>query len=199
MGKPLNVLWIYFERHDGQAVTTDDFVAVMEAAAQQDLSQFKLWYQQAGTPEITVQERYEEKTKTYYLTLKQFCPPTPEQPTKQPMVIPVAVGLLDKAGNNLLPQSEILVLKEKEQTFSFPNIQYPPILSVLREFSAPVKVHRDVTDEQLALLRMIAMILANGMGSEVNRINLEIGRSYQKTPVAKKLVRSTKRLRSILR
>ncbi|HEV2523582.1 MAG TPA: aminopeptidase N, partial [Gammaproteobacteria bacterium] len=143
---------LYFERHDGQAVTTDDFVAAMEAASQQDLSQFKLWYQQAGTPEVTVQERYEEKTKTYYLTLKQFCPPTPEQPTKQPMVIPVAVGLLDKVGNNLLPQSEILILKEKEQTFSFPNIQYPPILSVLREFSAPVKVHRDVTDEQLAFL-----------------------------------------------
>ncbi|MBP9764194.1 MAG: aminopeptidase N [Gammaproteobacteria bacterium] len=143
---------LYFERHDGQAVTTDDFVAAMEAASKQDLSQFKLWYQQAGTPEVTVQERYEEKTKTYYLTLKQFCPPTPEQPTKQPMVIPVAVGLLDKVGNNLLSQSEILILKEKEQTFSFPNIQYQPILSVLREFSAPVKVHRDVTDEQLAFL-----------------------------------------------
>jgi aminopeptidase N len=143
---------LYFERHDGQAVTTDDFVAAMESASNQDLSQFKLWYQQAGTPEIRAQERYDEKTKIYYLTLKQFCPPTPEQPIKQPMVIPVAIGLLDKTGNNMLPKTEILILKEKEQTFSFTDIQHQPVLSLLREFSAPVKVHRDITDEQLAFL-----------------------------------------------
>lgn len=143
---------LYFERHDGQAVTTDDFVAAMETASNQDLTQFKLWYQQAGTPEITVLERYDENSKTYSLTLKQFCPPTPNHPIKKPMVIPVAVGLLDKAGNNILPKTEVLVLREKEQTFNFPNISAEPVLSLLREFSAPVKIHAEITDEQLAFL-----------------------------------------------
>ncbi len=144
---------LYFESHDGQAVTTDDFVAAMESASGQDLTQFKLWYQQAGTPEITVQERFDDNTKTYYLTLTQFCPRTPKQPTKLPMVMPVAVGLLDKAGKNLLAKTtEVLILKEKEQTFSFPNMPYQPVLSLLREFSAPVKVRAETTDEQLAFL-----------------------------------------------
>ncbi len=143
---------LYFERHDGQAVTTDDFVAAMETVSHQDLTQFKLWYQQAGTPEITVHERFDEKTKTYDLTLQQFCPPTSEQPIKHPMVLPVAVGLLDKGGSDLLPNSKILILTEKEQRFSFPNIQHQPILSLLRGFSAPVKIHREITNEQLAFL-----------------------------------------------
>lgn len=144
---------LYFKSHDGQAVTTDDFVAAMESASGQDLTQFKLWYQQAGTPEITVQERFDDNTKTYYLTLTQFCPPTPNQPTKLPMVIPVAIGLLDKAGKNLLAKTtEVFILKEKEQTFSFPNMPHQPVLSLLRGFSAPVKVHTETTDEQLAFL-----------------------------------------------
>lgn len=145
---------LYFEKHDGQAVTTDDFVAAMEAASHQDLAQFRLWYSQAGTPEITVSEQYDTVAKTYQVTLKQFCPPTPEQTTKQPMVIPIAVGLLDKAGKDILPEkTKILILKEPEQTFHFSNINARPVLSVLRGFSAPVKLNlENCHDEDLAFL-----------------------------------------------
>ncbi len=143
---------LYFERHDGQAVTTDDFVAAMEAASKMDLSQFRLWYSQAGTPEVTVQETYDVNTKTYQLTLKQFCPPTPNQPNKQPMVIPVAMGLLNKVGKDLLEKTEVLVLKTAEETFSFNKIPEKPVLSVFRSFSAPVKVHLETRDEDLAFL-----------------------------------------------
>ena len=92
---------LYFSRHDGQAVTTDDFVKSMEDANGADLSQFRLWYTQAGTPEVTVTRRYDARTKSFALTLKQDCPPTPGQPVKKPFLIPVAVGLIDKKGKEL--------------------------------------------------------------------------------------------------
>lgn len=143
---------LYFERHDGQAVTTDDFVAAMEAASQKDLSQFRLWYTQAGTPEIEVTEQYSEATQNYQLTLKQSCPPTPSQAEKKPMVIPIAIGLLDQKGQELLPQPTIVELKEQQETFTFSSIPYKPVLSILRKFSAPVKIKLERKDSDLAFL-----------------------------------------------
>lgn len=143
---------LYFSKNDGKAVTTDDFIAALEEASGLDLEQFKLWYTQAGTPEIVVEEKYEENTKNYSITLKQSCLPTPGQPDKKPFVIPVAVGLLDKTGQEILSETQILILKESEQTFSFKNISEKPILSILREFSAPVKVHLNQREEDLAFL-----------------------------------------------
>jgi len=143
---------LYFTRYDGQAVTTDDFVSAMEEVSKRDLSQFKLWYSQAGTPEITVTEHYDDKTKIYALTLEQYCPPTPNQPTKLPMHIPVAVGLLSKTGKDLLLKTEVLELRQAKQHFQFKDIAEPPVLSVLRNFSAPVKIKTSQSDETLAFL-----------------------------------------------
>ena len=92
---------IYFERHDGQAVTCEDFVAAMEAASGRDLSQFRRWYGQAGTPRLTVRGAHDPRARTYTLTVAQSTPPTPGQPDKQPLHIPLAIGLLDPAGEPL--------------------------------------------------------------------------------------------------
>lgn len=143
---------IYFERHDGQAVTIEDFVAAMETASNQDLSQFRLWYSQAGTPEIEVIEDYQAANQSYQLTLKQVCPPTPGQPIKQPMVIPISIGLLDKEGQDILPKNEVLILKKETDTYIFPNLKERPYLSILRGFSAPVKIKDTFSEEQLAFL-----------------------------------------------
>jgi len=154
---------LYFSRHDGQAVTTDDFVKAMEDVNSADLSQFKLWYSQAGTPELHISRSYDQKAGTYTLTFKQTCPPTPGQPVKKPLHIPVALGLLGKDGkeivlNRLISSSgecagtSILELNEAEETFVFTGIPEQPVPSVLRGFSAPVKVMLDLTDEERLFL-----------------------------------------------
>jgi len=147
---------LYFERHDGQAVTTDDFVRAMEDANGIDLTRFRRWYDQAGTPEITVREDWDEAQGIYSLTLSQTCPPTPGQPEKKPFHIPVAVGLMDAQGNDLPLQCEgeqapagserVLSLTEPEQTFRFVGLSERPRPSLLRRFSAPVKLHTGYTD-----------------------------------------------------
>jgi len=143
---------IYFERHDGEAVTIEDFVAAFEAASKRNLTQFRLWYSQAGTPEISVEEEYQPETQSFILRLNQFCPPTPEQPEKLPMHIPIAIGLLDDNGKDLLPNPTILELTKEKQSFEFKNISKPPILSLLRDFSAPVKIKSILSSERLAFL-----------------------------------------------
>lgn len=144
---------LYFERHDGQAVTIEDFVKSMEDASGQNLTQFRLWYSQAGTPEVAATGRYDEKSQTYHLNLKQSCPSTPLQSHKLPMHIPIAVGLLDSKGQDLLNEkTTVLSLQEAEQTFRFEGIKEKPILSFLRGFSAPIKVKTSLSDEELAFL-----------------------------------------------
>ncbi len=154
---------LYFERHDGQAVTTDDFVAAMEDATGIDLSRFRLWYSQAGTPEVQVERRFDPRQEKYFLTLTQTCPPTPEQEGKQPFHIPVTVGLLNSRGRSLhlelagesKPQpvrSRVLQLTERSQTFEFKGIKEEPVPSLLRGFSAPVKLSCDYREEELAFL-----------------------------------------------
>ena len=151
----------YFERHDGQAVTCDDFVSAMEAANGQDLSQFRRWYSQAGTPVINITESYRPDEKTLALTIKQHCPPTPGQQTKEPLHIPITVGLIDKHGKavtcslqgSATKSDEVtLQLTAAEQTFTFTGLAEKPVASILRNFSAPVKMTMDRSLDELAFL-----------------------------------------------
>ncbi|TBW59557.1 aminopeptidase N [Marinobacter halodurans] len=153
---------LYFERHDGQAVTTDDFVKAMEDASGRDLSQFRLWYQQAGTPVVDVTDHYDEQARTYTLTLSQHVPPTPGQSEKQPQHIPFAVGLIGERGADLplkleagasdAPRNRVLELTGAEQTFVFHDVAERPVPSLLRGFSAPVKVRYPWSRDQLLFL-----------------------------------------------
>jgi len=152
---------LYFERHDGQAVTCDDFVSAMEAANAIDLTQFRRWYEQAGTPVLTVQQRYDQVAQTLALTLSQSCPPTPGQALKEPLQIPVTMGLIDKngsvapcklQGSDQAGEEVILQLTEREQLFTFENLPEQPVVSILRGFSAPVKLEMERSLDELAFL-----------------------------------------------
>ncbi len=153
---------LYFERHDGQAVTCDDFVAAMADASGVDLTQFKRWYRQAGTPELDVTGAYDGASKTYRLTVRQTVPPTPGQPVKEPMHIPLVMGLLGPDGADLplrlkgeesaAGTSRTLHVTETEQTFEFVDVPARPVPSLLRGFSAPVKLRADLTDGDLTFL-----------------------------------------------
>ncbi|TNF47694.1 MAG: aminopeptidase N [Deltaproteobacteria bacterium] len=153
---------LYFARHDGQAVTTDDFLAAMADATGADLNQFKRWYSQAGTPVLDIEGRYDDEARTFCLTVRQSCPDTPEQSAKQPFLIPLRVGLLGADGQDLPLQivdeetaqvgSRTLKLTEAEQTFTFVNLPEKPVPSLLRDFSAPVKVHYPYNRKDLAFL-----------------------------------------------
>ena len=147
---------LYFERHDGQAVTCDDFRAAMADANGRDLKLFERWYSQAGTPVVKAETRYDAEAKTYELTLSQSCPSTPGQPKKLPFHIPVAVGLLGADGKDMpLGQGKlngataVLELTEESQTFSFTGVNEAPIPSILRDFSAPVVLEYAYTDDEL--------------------------------------------------
>ena len=169
---------LYFDRFDGMAVTTDDWVQCMADASGLDLAQFKLWYSQAGTPEVEARGHYDEAAKTYSLTLRQHIPDTPGQTNKQPMHIPVAFGLIGPNGNDLplktfaaVPEHSasafrdgadgpadigattvVLQLTDEEQTFTFKDIGTRPVPSILRNFSAPVKLTTDLSDDDLRFL-----------------------------------------------
>jgi len=156
---------LYFRRHDGQAVTCEDFVRAMEEASECDLTQFRRWYSQAGTPVLSVRDSYDEDAQTYTLNFSQSCPPTPGQPEKQPFVIPVAMGLLGDAGNLRLqlageepdPEPEdnthlVLVVDKAEQSFVFEGVPERPVPSLLRGYSAPVKLDYAYSREDLCQL-----------------------------------------------
>jgi aminopeptidase N len=156
---------LYFDRHDGQAVTCEDFVKAMEDANGVDLTQFRRWYEQAGTPVLTVSQHYDAAAETLALTIKQHCPPTPNQTVKPPLHIPVTVGLLNPDGTTavcklsefkprLVLQADevILELTEAEQVFTFTELKQSPVVSILRGFSAPVKLVMERSLEELAFL-----------------------------------------------
>ena len=140
---------LYFERHDGAAVTTEEFVKAMEDANGADLSQFRNWYTQAGTPIVDVSEAYDDASKTYTITLKQHTPATPSQEEKQPFHIPVRFGLIGQDGKEVLG-NQILDFKQDEQAFEFPDMQHKPVASLFRDYSAPVKIEFDRSDDELA-------------------------------------------------
>jgi len=146
---------LYFERHDGHAVTCDDFVASMSDASGIDLTQFKYWYNQAGTPLLQAKCDWNEQSQELRLLVKQSCPDTPGQTDKKPFHMPLSVGLLDKNGNDLLAGTQgttVLQLQEHEQLFTFQNIKEKPVVSFLRDFSAPVRVERFQSIEDLTFL-----------------------------------------------
>jgi len=143
---------LYFERHDGQAVTTDDFVKAMEDASSIDLGQFKRWYSQAGTPLLECESSYDANAETFTLNIKQSCPPSPGQETKLPYHIPFGIGLLGPDGQDLSIENMTLELKQAEENFVFTGIKQRPVPSLLRHFSAPVKLTYDYSTEELAFL-----------------------------------------------
>jgi len=172
---------LYFERHDGQAVTTDDFVQAMHDASGIDLTQFRRWYEQAGTPVLEVEGKYDGAAKRYVLTLKQSCPSTPGQEKKLPFHIPFALGLVGPDGKDLplilegeevgdqpagglrgdqpaggrqQPEeiTRVLSLKQAQESFVFVNVPAPPVPSLLRNFSAPVIVKYGYRDADLTHL-----------------------------------------------
>jgi aminopeptidase N len=151
---------LYFERHDEQAVTCDDFRLAMADANGRDLTQFERWYSQAGTPVVQAETRWDDAARTYTLRLVQSCPPTPGQPEKQPFHIPVAVGLLGGDGRDLpltvdgkdVGTTAVLELTEADQTFTFTNVAEQPTPSILRDFSAPVILKYGYNDAELVHL-----------------------------------------------
>jgi len=142
---------LYFQRHDGQAVTTDDFAAAMADANGADLTEFKRWYEQAGTPVVKVNDKWDSATNTYKIECEQSCPATPECSEKQPFVIPLKTSLLSESGESLV-DTQVLNLTQRKQTFEFQNIVSKPIPDLLQEFSAPVQLKYDYSNEQLAFL-----------------------------------------------
>ncbi|KAI4338679.1 hypothetical protein MLD38_023705 [Melastoma candidum] len=162
---------LYFKRHDGQAVTCEDFFAAMRDANNTDLANFLLWYSQAGTPFVRVTSNYNAEANTFSLKFSQEVPPTPGQPVKEPMFIPVIIGLLDSAGKDMVlssmyhdgtlqsvekdgqpVHSTILRFTKKEEEFVFSGIKDRPIPSLLRGFSAPVRLETDLTDDDFFFL-----------------------------------------------
>ncbi len=157
---------LYFERHDGQACTIEDWLTVFEDATGRDLTQFKLWYSSAGTPKVSVTDDWVDGV--YSLTLTQATAPTPGQDEKLPRLIPVGVGLLYSDGSEAM-ETKVLELDKESVTFTFDDLKERPIPSILRDFSAPVIVERDVSDEENAFL------LAN----DTDQFNKwEAGRNY---------------------
>lgn len=153
---------LYFKRHDGQAVTCDDFRAAMADANHADLSQFERWYSQAGTPRVSAQGLYNAEAQSYTLTLTQSCPRTPGQEHKLPFHIPFAIGLIDRRGQDLPLQladesqasgtTRVLQLRETTQTFTFTHVPCPPVPSLLRDFSAPVILEYAYSEDELVFL-----------------------------------------------
>ena len=153
---------LYFARHDGQAVTTDDFVRALEDASATDLTQFKRWYSQAGTPTLRIERNYDTVAHTCTLTVRQTCPATPGQPDKQPFHLPLALGLLDANGKDIALQlsgeakpgstTRVLQIQNPEEHYTFINIPYKPVPSLLRGFSAPVKIEVDLSEAERCFL-----------------------------------------------
>ena len=148
---------LYFSRHDGQAVTIEEFVGAMEEVSGLDLQQFRRWYKQSGTPVVDVTSNYDDDAKTYSLTFEQSCPATPGQSQKKPFVIPIKFGLVGADGQDLPlnaqgDQSMVFSLYENRQTLVFENIQQPPVPSLLRGFSAPIRLNYDYSSNELAHL-----------------------------------------------
>ncbi len=153
---------LYFASHDGEAVTVFDFLRAIEEGSGTYLKKFKNWYQQAGTPTVHVSGEYESEANCYSMTFRQSCPPTPGQSEKKPFPIPIKMGLLDRDGDEILLRFEgednhrgcsvTVLLDTEEKTVHFADVSQPPVASVLREFSAPVRLDFPRDDSELAFL-----------------------------------------------
>ena len=153
---------LYFERHDGEAVTVEDFVEAMADVSGRDLSQFMLWYTQSGTPELACSLDYDPHAKTARLAVSQVVPPTPGQTRKEPMLIPLKMGLIGANGDELPLKLDgngaigdgLLEVTDREQVFEFRDIPSPPTPSLLRGFSAPVRLTISLDPDQIEFLMM---------------------------------------------
>ena len=151
---------LYFERHDGEAATVEQFVQCFADVSKRDLKQFMRWYSQAGTPEVVASGHYDAAAKTYKLDLAQVIPPTPGQPSKEPMVIPLVTGLLGRDGRDLplkladgsTLEHGVLVLDKPAQSFVFTGVPERPVLSTNRNFSAPVRLTANLSADDLRLM-----------------------------------------------
>ena len=143
---------LYFKRHDGQAVTTEDFVKAMEDVSAKDLTQFKHWYSQAGTPVVNVETHFDAATNSYSITFDQQCKAPSDQATNEPFHIPITIGLLDNVGKEIILSNQLtsttLELIKSKQTFTFEGIDAEPTPSILRQFSAPIKLNQQLSFEQ---------------------------------------------------
>ena len=143
---------LYFDRNDGRAATCDDFVAALEDASGVDLTPFKIWYSQAGTPKVQARLEYHPATKTAALHLEQHESPTPGQPTKKPMPIPLRTALIGESSGDEICAERLIILDQPSQSFTFENVTEPPLLSINREFSAPVVLIADRKPHELEQL-----------------------------------------------
>ena len=153
---------LYFERHDGEAATVEDFLQAMEDGGQTDLTQFRRWYSQAGTPEVLASGQWDAATKRYRLKLSQVCAPTPGQPQKDPLHIPIRLGLVGPGGQDMAvalegeadapKTSHVLNLTKREQSFQFAGVDKQPVPSLLRGFSAPVKLTANLSERDRTFL-----------------------------------------------
>ena len=153
---------LYFDRHDGQAVTVEDFVRAMEDGGGKDLGQFRRWYEQSGTPRLEAAGVYDPAARTFTLTLRQSCPPTPGQQEKKPFHIPLAMGLLDRQGREIPctlageaasgPATRILEIRDTDEAFVFTGLSSEPLPALLRGFSAPVRISYPWSHDDLVLL-----------------------------------------------
>ncbi|MGM3160108.1 aminopeptidase N [Dickeya undicola] len=185
---------LYFDRHDGSAATCDDFVQAMEDASSVDLSQFRRWYSQSGTPVVTVRDDYDAATRQYRLHVSQMTPVGADKQPKLPLHIPLDVELYDTAGQ-VIPLCQkgqklgsVLNVTEAEQTFVFDDVPCQPVPSLLREFSAPVKLNYAWSDEQLTFLMRHASNAFSRWDSAqsllANYIRLNVARHQQKQPLS---------------
>jgi aminopeptidase N len=151
---------LYFARHDGEAATVEQFIKCFADASRRDLTQFMRWYSQAGTPEVTTRGHYDATRRTYTLSCTQTVPPTPGQPIKQPMVVPLSLGLVGKDGRDLplklsadgAISDTVVVLADAAATFEFVDVDERPVLSINRGFSAPIKLVNGLSADDLAFL-----------------------------------------------
>jgi aminopeptidase N len=139
---------LYFERHDGEAATTEDFVSSMETASSIDLTQFRRWYHQGGTPSLSIKQSYDADNKCLNLTFKQ----SSDVKTNKPFLIPLGIGLLDASGNDVEGTSKIIDVTQAQQTLSFEDVAEDVVVSALRNYSAPVKLDFELSNQQLAFL-----------------------------------------------
>jgi len=150
---------LYFARHDGEAATVEQFIQCFADASGRDMTQFMLWYAQAGTPEVTVTTRHDAAAKIFTVACRQTVPPTPGQSAKQPMVVPLRLGLVGKDGRDLpltlddgTIDGDVIEFKGAAQSFVFTGVAERPVLSINRGFSAPIKLVTDLTNDDLAFL-----------------------------------------------
>ncbi|WP_406604423.1 aminopeptidase N [Bartonella gliris] len=157
---------LYFQRHDGQACTIEDFIACFAEVSGRDFSQFMLWYEQAGTPNVVIDTHYNDGVLTIHA--KQYIPATPQQNTKKPMLIPIAFGLLGQNGESLAYeadtdiQSDVMLLSKENQTFTLRGVKEKPVLSLLRDFSAPIILKTPFNESEL-------FFLAQNDSNQINR------------------------------